>query len=389
MFEKKINKNYLKLAQIIYGGEFYLNLGDYKLKEVSFINSKIKKIPDFVMEKNGFDNYFSYKNDDSGFCANLFENIKNKELIIAYRGTERFGLGENISNFNAVIKDVLTDLDLVAGNFNEHFVDAWKFYKAVKEQNPKRKIKIVGQSLGGALAQVVAAKEYTVNRKKIETFTFNAPGCAHLLEVYDCNTQFNYSFIYNYSVMNDCCGVFGKHIGQTLFIRPLPLKQTDTKNKMEALLYAFLSSHEAIFKYSEETMGKVFRKPKDFNQQEGIALWYFDENNPLKEYKNLSEYLFENPLQAEFKNNEFVQKTETFFKETIIDEFQNSDVAVAIKTLTDNIKQMQTEQREKFLDGLGHNTFTIIVKTFDSIMAEISIENYKKAKQIVRKFVKN
>ena len=50
---------------------------------------------------------------------------------------------------------------------------------------------------------------------------------------------------------------------------------------------------------------------------------------------------------------------------------------------------MQTEQREKFLDGLGHNTFTIIVKTFDSIMAEISIENYKKAKQIVRKFVKN
>ena len=42
MFEKKINQEYLKLAQIVYGGALYLELKKYKLKEVSFKNTKLK-----------------------------------------------------------------------------------------------------------------------------------------------------------------------------------------------------------------------------------------------------------------------------------------------------------------------------------------------------------
>ena len=29
-------------------------------------------------------------------------------------------------------------------------------------------------------------------------------------------------------------------------------------------------------------MGKIIKKPKDFNQEEGLSLWYFDKNNPIK-----------------------------------------------------------------------------------------------------------
>lgn len=388
MFEKKINQDFLKLAQIVYGGELYLELKKFELKEVLFTNTKIKKVIDNVLEKSGIEKFYSYKNEDSGLVANLFENTQNKELVIAYRGTERIGLGENTSNLSALLKDLMADLDLVAGNFNAQFVDAWKFYKAVKEQNPKRKIKIVGQSLGGALAQIVAAKEYTVNRKKIETYTFNAPGCKHLLDVYDCNTTYSYSFIYNYSVMNDWCGMFGEHVGKRYLLAPIMLEDIDDKPKIEILNSVLLTTHEGIFDYSFETMGKVYRKPKDFNQQEGLALWYFDKNNPLKDYDDLADFLSFNPLPNEFRNNEFIQKTETFIKENIIEEMQNSDIGVAIKNATENFVQVHNENKEKFLDSLGDNTFALAIKSFDSIMKELSLEHFEKANLIVSKIIK-
>ena len=388
MFEKKINQDYLKLAQIVYGGEFYLDLKNYHLKEVSFQNSKIKKVVDSVLEKSGIEKFYSYKNEDSGLVANLFENPRNKELIIAYRGTERLGLGENTSNLAVLLKDLMADLDLVAGNFNEQFLDAWKFYKAVKAQNPKRKIKIVGQSLGGALAQIVAAKEFTINHIKVETYTFNAPGCKHLLDVCDCNTNYSYSFIYNYSVMNDWCGMFGEHIGQRYLIVPIPLEDVLDKPKMDILNSVLLTTHEGIFDYSIKTMGKVYRKPKDFNQQEGLSLWYFDKNNPLKDYDDLADFLSLNSLTNEIRNNDFIQKTEMFIKENIIEEMQNSDIGVAIKNATDNLVQVHNEHKEKFLDSLGDNTFALAIKSFDAVMKELSLEHFERANKIVSRLLK-
>ena len=111
MFEKKINKNYLKLSKIIYGGEFYLELNNYKLKEIN--TSKFTKTVDSLLKEKGNTDFYSYKNEETGFVANVFEN--ENELVIAYRGTERLGLGENISDINAFIKDVFA---IFAGNFN-------------------------------------------------------------------------------------------------------------------------------------------------------------------------------------------------------------------------------------------------------------------------------
>ena len=163
MFEKKINTDYLKLAQIAYGGDYYLGLDKYKLKKVVFNNSKIEVVVDSLLSKKGITDYYSYKNLNTGFAANLFENKTTGEFVIAYRGTERPGLGENENDIKSVIKDFMTDMNLVISNFDEQINDAWKFFKTVKQQHPKSKIVIVGQSLGGALAQIVAAKEYTIN----------------------------------------------------------------------------------------------------------------------------------------------------------------------------------------------------------------------------------
>ncbi|MBQ3642418.1 DUF2974 domain-containing protein, partial [bacterium] len=203
MFEHKINTELLKLALITYGGKLYFGLKNHIQKELDLSNTNLKKIEDILLAKSGETNFFCYKNPDSGFAANLFEDTKTQQLVIAYRGTERPGLGENENDINTTMKDVSTDLNLVTGVYDEQFKDAWDFYKTVKAQNPKKKIIIIGQSLGGALAQITAAKEYTINRIKVETYTYNAPGCAHLLDLYSCKTDYDYKFITNYAVMND------------------------------------------------------------------------------------------------------------------------------------------------------------------------------------------
>lgn len=393
MFEKKIKKEYLKLAQIIYGGEFYLELKNYRLKEVALpADSSIKQVTDTLLSKNGNDDFYAYKNEKTGFVGNLFENIKTKELVIAYRGTERPGLGENVADKEALLKDVSTDINLITSNFDTQFNDAWDFYKLVKFQNPKRRIVIVGQSLGGALAQIIPAKEYTINRKKVEGYTFNAPGCKHLLDIYDCNTKFNYSFITNYSVMNDWCGMFGEHIGKTYLISPIPINPIESTNTSDIFNNILLTTHEGIFNYTEKLMGKVIRKPSSFSQTEGLSLWFFDKNNPMNQFRNLSEFLSANTgvdlSQMSGSGKTFAQKAGKFLKENLPENIQNSGIAVAIKTAADNIAQASGMQTLKFLSDIDNDYVFPALKTIDYVISGLSHENLDNAKTILKKYVK-
>ena len=394
MFERKIKREYLRLAKIVYGGEFYSELENYKLKEIAFpAGSKIKQVTDSLLEKSGNTDFYSYKNEATGFTGNLFENIKTKELVIAYRGTERPGFGENVSDNDALQKDFSTDINLITSNYDLQFKDAWDFYKTVKEQNPKRKIIIIGQSLGGALAQIVSAKEYTINRNKVKAYTYNAPGCKHLLDIYDCNTKFNYSFITNYSVMNDWCGMFGRHVGQRYLVLPIPINEVESTNTAYVLNNVLLTTHEGIFNYTEKSMGRVIRKPKSFNQTEGLSLWYFDKNNPMNQFKNLSEFLSANTgidlSQINVSNNSFARKTGRFLKENLPENVQNSGIAVAIRTMTDNIAQATGTQTLKFLGSIDNDYLFTALKMVDYLLAGLSLESYNHAKTILKKYVKN
>ena len=326
-----INKVYLDLAYIAYGGILYnkLQTMNYVCADILLPGSNIEKKYD-----SQDSSYFSYKNLESGFVACVFRNTTTNELVISFRGTERVGLGENQSSYSTWAQDMLTDVKIVNGITDQQFIDAWNFYSQVKNNTTSgTKIILTGHSLGGALAQFVAAKEFNENSAILETYTYNAPGIKNILDANNINSLINYSFIKNYSVMNDWCGMFGEQVGTSYLIQPIPLKKIQDINDigMEGIKKLFCTSHEGIFDYSAEIHGEIIEKPDDFRQEEGLSLWYYDKNNIIKDFQSLAEFA------------SILNKVSALLTNTIISYLENVVAQVSYNGLKDAIDIIHRE----------------------------------------------
>lgn len=104
------------------------------------------------------------KNPKNGFYACLAK--KGDEVAIAFRGTELTS-----------IKDLRNDVAMNNHKLPSQAYSALKYYDEVKEIFPNVKISVTGHSLGGSLAQIVAA-----DRNNVEGVTFNPYGTRDLFK---------------------------------------------------------------------------------------------------------------------------------------------------------------------------------------------------------------
>ena len=93
-------------------------------------------------------------NEDTGFYAAAFQN--QDEIIIAYRGSR------NLNDFSDVadlIDDwIWNDFLMLLGGKGSQVKNALTFYDTIRKNNPECTVIVTGHSLGGGLADIVAAR---------------------------------------------------------------------------------------------------------------------------------------------------------------------------------------------------------------------------------------
>lgn len=104
------------------------------------------------------------QNPKNGFYACLISD--KKDVIIAFRGSD-------VKSYNDLSNDGAMS---IKHHLPSQAYTALKYYKDVKSLLPNAKITLVGHSLGGSLAQIVAAEKDT------EAVTFNPYGTKNLFK---------------------------------------------------------------------------------------------------------------------------------------------------------------------------------------------------------------
>lgn len=228
----------------------------------------------------------------SGFDATVYQNKQTDQIVIAYRGTD------DLPDYGTDAADVVggrykylqeqveggwswwdyTPMGIGSQVSNEiqykmnPFYQAEELYTKVRDQYPNANISLTGHSLGGAEAQLVAAK-YDVN-----AVTFSAPSVMNLLtddvEKKAKNGQFDNQII-NYVNPRDSIGAgalseYDRHVGSTYYIN----EDYATANALYDSLPPDMQLSGKIVKFGFSIMGE------DYNYH-NMKHYQFDEDGNI------------------------------------------------------------------------------------------------------------
>ncbi len=147
---------------------------------------------------------------ENGFYAAAYKNNETGEIVIANRGSRPSVEGLKQDWFGS-------DVDIAKqspGSIPKAFDEADDFARKVRSENPGAEINFTGHSLGGAEAQVQAARLDT----GAKAFTFGAPGAA--FAVTPSQAKAAEGLIINYALPGDPVAAHGEHIGQRMALTP-------------------------------------------------------------------------------------------------------------------------------------------------------------------------
>jgi predicted alpha/beta hydrolase len=179
-----------------------------------------------------------------GNSANGFQGVifsASNEVICAYKGSK--GGFASKDKMNTGYDDWrVNDVQIALNQIPSQYEAAEAFVKQAEFHAAKRRVTIVGHSLGGGLAQLAGAK------LGLPFVTFNAPGMAGNLGI---RKQASKVTGFNMILLKDPIGNSGQHIGKTE--RFLALGTTGPAHKMHAVLSALKHSD----KWAKRTLDQL------------------------------------------------------------------------------------------------------------------------------------
>lgn len=191
-----------------------------RLAEIAYSDNPPKTFKGYELQEQ-----YLVTDTKSGFAGAVYK--KDNEVIILYRGCDKFSGGSNNKKSGCTKNDLSAVWNITIGALpKEQYEDALKLYESVAN-NPKYKgcsFKIIGHSLGGALAQLVASSKFKNPKTPIPSaVTFNAYGTAGVVTDDDYKNIFLQDLsirnIKNYINKDDYISNLKKHVGKNVLFK--------------------------------------------------------------------------------------------------------------------------------------------------------------------------
>lgn len=190
------------------------------------------------------------QNKESGFSSSIYQNPQTNEVVIAYRCTSNK-------------PGVESDIQMVQRQIPNQYEDAEEVYDKIKEEYPDAEVTVIGYSLGGSLAQLLASAN-----KEVKAITFNAFGTSQIIKTEGLKDNKN---CINYTVSSDIVSNSTPHPGttRTIFIGPprLNMKKPHSMSHFKNLRRAVYVNPKMADLNREVTAKKLTNPLGDFSRK--------------------------------------------------------------------------------------------------------------------------
>lgn len=259
------------------------------------------------------------------------ENDKTSPIIIAFRGTK-------------LKDDVRSDLRLgILGVVEPTYRnDAYAFYEKVRKEHPDREIILTGHSLGGHLAQYVAAKAYNTDpnllaEPKLQVRTFNtAPVNTTHSGIFTNSKRVLANFV-NYRLSPDV-------------VSDLPLQQYYGNTFVFPSVHGRLKSHKmdtVLATLPQEIMQQKVGTSPEFSKKHNTLVELI--NGAMSSYQCRIDGQYFSRFRAGAKNLEAMRRTIYPF---VIDLLEKGNFDAAIAQLKELKKEVKGEISPRIIDCL-------------------------------------